>query len=340
MAITIKGRVKVSDNTNSGVNYHHIRVQVYATDSKKDYEFLEETYVKNGACYSITIPKNAWNKMLKKYRRKPLLFVLAEYWNVNKLNQHKGFWIPLYQSKPERITQNLMTINPRITVCSEKYSTQFLPSKHGWKFGNAFDNDLFQGKLTVGKGLCGGMVFSALDRYNGNKIPDGQMIAPKKSDSLFKHLYHRQIASFNKGNVISQVTEWIEKADESGKNQEQGVGYLTSKEMKTVKQKIRAGKAVPIVLVRQQGGIKPFKATDAHQVLIYKYVSEPALNRTRLWIYDPDNEEDDEVVLTVYEGWPRNRIRILHSDQFRLRERGFFINKAYEKAGETVLNNK
>lgn len=67
----------------------------------------------------------------------------------------------------------------------------FLPNKHGFHFSN---NDIHWsfGPFT-GAGLCGGMVYGALDYFlSGMHIPINQT-APQEGDILHQYLYDRQV---------------------------------------------------------------------------------------------------------------------------------------------------
>lgn len=331
MAFTIKGKIRITDRTNSGVDFRNLRVRAYDYDPNSDNDFMGMDTVANGGTFSIHVDKTKWDKAFKKNRRKPDVFIIVEYYGKGKTPKANGYWVSLYRSRIYRNHATDLVINPKITIRSETHSTCFSPSQHGWNFVNSFDKKYFFNQITVGLGFCGGMVFSAFDRYNKNQAIPAQKTPPKDGERLFKHLYNRQLTSFNSGGVIARVLNWINKADEAHAHRGHSVGYLTKKEMKKIKEQVKAGKPVPIVLVRHEGITNTFKAGDSHQVLVYKYTEESTLNRVRFWVYDPNYPNRDDIVLTIYKGYAENRIRIIHSAQSTLRERGFFINNAYNK---------
>lgn len=282
MAIIIKGKVRITDKTGSGISYNRIRVLAYDQDPKSDDDFMGSDEISNNGNYYIKVEKEKWDKAFKSNRRKPDVYIIVQYLGAG--NKGKSRWVKLYRSNQRTNASGTVVINPKITVRSEKVSTCFLPSKHGWNFGNSYDKAIkFIGiKLgTVGAGFCGGMVFSAFDYYNKNEAIPERTDIPKEGDSLFKHLYNRQLTSFDSGKVIVKVISWINKADKAHKHRGHSVGYLTKQQMHRIRKEIDVGKCVPIVLVRNEGLTKTLKASDSHQVLVYKYIYESTLNRTR-----------------------------------------------------------
>lgn len=83
--------------------------------------------------------------------------------------------------------------------------TSFDPTRHGFKFVNEFKN-LFISEINwVTSGLCGGMVYSALDYFNaGARIPQ-QNYMPAEGMPLQSYLYNRQVNS-----LIPNVDKWVE----------------------------------------------------------------------------------------------------------------------------------
>ena len=54
-------------------------------------------------------------------------------------------------------------------IFAEDRMTRFDPAKHGFNFVNRFTNDFIREFDVRTSGLCGGMVYSALDYYIANK---------------------------------------------------------------------------------------------------------------------------------------------------------------------------
>ena len=83
--------------------------------------------------------------------------------------------------------------------------TSFDPTRHGFKFGNSFINNFISAFNVRTRGLCGGMVYSALDYFNaGMEIPQ-QSYAPAEGSPLREYLYKRQVDS-----VTRNLDKWVE----------------------------------------------------------------------------------------------------------------------------------
>ena len=84
-------------------------------------------------------------------------------------------------------------------------STSFDPTRHGFNFRNSFINVFVSAFNWTTRGLCGGMVYSALDYFNaGMEIPQ-QSYAPAEGSPLRAYLYNRQVQS-----VTSNLDKWLE----------------------------------------------------------------------------------------------------------------------------------
>jgi hypothetical protein len=83
--------------------------------------------------------------------------------------------------------------------------TSFTPTAHGFNFINEFKN-LFISELnwTTG-GLCGGMVYAALDYFHARTPVPSQDYMPAEGTPFQSYLYNRQVDSIN-----SNVDKWAE----------------------------------------------------------------------------------------------------------------------------------
>lgn len=204
-------------------------------------------------------------------------------------------------------------------------ATPFKPSVHGWPFVNSFQ---FAFKLPglsipVGStfGFCGGMVFSALDRfYTRTPIPRG-LARPGQGESLYEELLRRQWESF-RGGVPAKAYGWQTRRDED-RGRSRGIGYLTSREWPALKAGIDSGRPTPLCLVRVSGYVG--NVTKNHQVLAYGYDFDEASGGLTVSIYDPNHPEHaDDVRLTLRLGQPGNRID-LRQNTSDDSVRGFFV---------------
>jgi hypothetical protein len=83
--------------------------------------------------------------------------------------------------------------------------TAFVPDADGLKFWNPFKNILIPGLDITTGGLCGGMVYTALDYYWANKAVPLQDYPPTLGTSLRTHLRSRQETS-----IWNNVDKWAE----------------------------------------------------------------------------------------------------------------------------------
>ena len=91
---------------------------------------------------------------------------------------------------------------------ASKLVNGFRPSEQGFHFENTFEEGApvltlsvpVFGEIPVGNaggGLCGGMVFAALDFYRQGILPPPDAAAPKPGTPLFEYLAQRLLDSFN-----------------------------------------------------------------------------------------------------------------------------------------------
>src|SRR3954468_22622996 len=87
----------------------------------------------------------------------------------------------------------------------------FAPSRNGFHFANRWPSGpalVWQlGLVHVGigdaaRGLCGGMVFAARDRFERGETPPEDASAPAAGSALFREIVDRQIDSFDRLVVV------------------------------------------------------------------------------------------------------------------------------------------
>jgi hypothetical protein len=137
-------------------------------------------------------------------------------------------------------------------------------------------------------GLCGGMVFAAMDYWNADQAPPEMTEAPKDSaDPLFQYVRQRLIDSFD---FAGQGHRWIAYSSPhypDGDAIVENVGmlgraYTTYRlEWPRIRDDLADGRLSPIGLVQT----KKFGIDQNHQVLAYAY--EQSGQEVTLWIYDP-----------------------------------------------------
>ena len=178
--------------------------------------------------------------------------------------------------------------------------TRFDPVTHGFRFANTFKNDLGGGGRS--DGLCGGMMYAALDYFlAGRRIP-GIDYRPAIGTTLQTYLYDRQATqiAFNLDRFADTILGVGPLADKKGYF-ERGIKEGTLREIRT---QIDAG--TPVVLALQN-------ADDAlgHSVLAIGY----DMGRYRGDL----GEHKDDVSIFVYDPNHPGETRILTPNAAALR---------------------
>jgi hypothetical protein len=171
----------------------------------------------------------------------------------------------------------------------------FLPSRHGFRFRNSWPASTIEvrvGPMSVpignaDRGLCGGMVFAARDRFDRGETPPAQELPPRPDEPLFDEIVDRQLASFRLLNVPFRF--WVAAlSDQSSRDR------VTALEAwPAIKAEIDAGHPAMVGLVREPGW-NPFSRGLGHQVVAYRY--EESASKVSIWVYDPNEPLDDDVV--------------------------------------------
>src|SRR5262245_19138267 len=102
--------------------------------------------------------------------------------------------------------------------------TSFVPSKHGWPFANSWPNDWITTKtevfqlpvpvpIQVGFGLCGGMCWSALDRFHDRLSIPRNLGHPSTSSPLVAYIAQRQTDSVLGTSMWAKVLDWQRRPD-------------------------------------------------------------------------------------------------------------------------------
>lgn len=182
--------------------------------------------------------------------------------------------------------------------------TGFLPSKHGFPFPNCFpagapvlDLPGPLGRLAryPGGGVCGGMVFVALDHYlHGVPVP------AEPTDALFRHLWRRLLGSWNFPFGVLRYYDWQRRPLESrfvgGVRVRVGTTALTAAEWPKMRALLDAGMPAPLGVV-QATGYDPRQMPRHHQVLATGY--DATDDGVSLHVYDPNWPGDDALTLTL-----------------------------------------
>jgi hypothetical protein len=205
--------------------------------------------------------------------------------------------------------------------------TGFIPSRDGFHFDNSFDpvhTITIQtpfGELGVGdasKGLCGGMVYSALDYFNARiGIPPDQ--TPPSDGPLFNYLVERLIISF--GIPTLGFMKYVELMNPNFPNF-QPIGKkvplipisrawcMVRQEWPAIKKNLDAGHACPLGLV-EVISTDVTRLGENHQVLACGY--DLVDDNLTVFIYDPNFSDDDTVTLKLNISDPNQAVNVTYS---------------------------
>ena len=173
----------------------------------------------------------------------------------------------------------------------------FLPSRHGFRFPNRWPHGAAMvkvGRLRIpigdtGRGLCGGMVFAARDRFERgeDRSPDAE--PPARGTPLFEEIVERQLASFFFLSVPFRF--WRSAAGSERRRQRETADVAWP----AIRAEIDAGRPAMIGLIRLATW-NPL-APLGHQVVGFRY-EERAAGIT-IGVYDPNHPGDDDVEILV-----------------------------------------
>lgn len=206
--------------------------------------------------------------------------------------------------------------------------TAFRAAAHGFAFPNAFPvgKPVFRVRTPVGvipigdasKGLCGGMVFAALDHHRaGRPLP-----ADPDTPGLHEYLARRLWCSFHLPWGVARIYQWMGRPDAARTHPKSTVPFLTTqKEWPKIRAELDAGRPAPLVLIKTDSR-SPFDLGHNHQVLATGYEADG--DAVRVTLYEPNYPGEAPVELRFrtddYDGK-----RVHHSAEGES-VRGFFLN--------------
>lgn len=170
-------------------------------------------------------------------------------------------------------------------------STDFDPSRHGFRFANTFNNDFIREFDVRTGGLCGGMVYTALDYYLEREPIPAQDYRPPTNSVLHDYIYDRQVHS-----ITDNLDKWIEigfnpfgaRSSEFFRWGLQGFGGGRLQELRAL---IDRGVPAPLGLYNYGGE----DSRGDHQVLAigydlgrYKGDLKGPMGDLKIYVYDPN----------------------------------------------------
>jgi len=181
---------------------------------------------------------------------------------------------------------------------SQERHTNFDPSIHGFNFVNTFKNDMIKEFDIRTGGLCGGMVYAALDYYKANQTIPQQEHRPAVHTTLHDYIYSRQVNS-----LTENLDKWAELGvnplgARNGEFFNWGLQAFNGGRIEELKASLNRGQPVPLGLWHADG----YTGGD-HQVLAigYKmgrYKGDLKNNKEdfEIYIYDPNYPNETQTL--------------------------------------------
>lgn len=177
-----------------------------------------------------------------------------------------------------------------LPAMAERRMTGFDPAQHGFSFTNDFKNDFIREFDVRTGGLCGGMVYSALDYYNAKMPISRQTHRPAVNTRLHDYIYDRQVNS-----LVDNGDKWAELnfnpfGARNGEFFNWGLQGFNGGRLQELRAKIDRGQPVPLGLWHYSG-----ERGGDHQVLAIgydtgRYRGDLGQHREdlRIHVYDPN----------------------------------------------------
>jgi hypothetical protein len=216
-------------------------------------------------------------------------------------------------------------------------SERFLPSRQGFSFTNSWPSEPAVvlatpfGKINIGNaaaGLCGGMVFAALDYWHVGAPPPARQ--PTPDDPLYGYLVRRLIDSWHVPAGVAQYYQWMNLPDgDSGFDvlghhvvNERGLAWRTiEQQWPQITTDLAHGIPAALGLVTVASSA-PASLGMNHQVLAYDYQASAAEVTVR--VYDPNSGQRDDIYIRFSPGNPAKPTAFEHNISISHPVRGFF----------------
>ncbi|MDJ0522599.1 MAG: hypothetical protein QNJ90_11080 [Planctomycetota bacterium] len=211
---------------------------------------------------------------------------------------------------------------------AETRRSRFNPSTHGFNFINDFNNDFVAALDIRTGGLCGGMVYTALDYFSaGMRIPR-QDYRPANRTTLQSYIYNRQVKS-----IVPNVPKWANMGlNPNGKRNAQLFRRAATSEFNLLKAKIDAGTPVPL-------GVHGIDGVT-HQIMAVGYKRGRAPNDVQVYVYDPNHKNK---IITMRSQPGRNYFYYVGymngDDRRKYMWRTFFTDTAYRPVRPPALRD-
>jgi hypothetical protein len=213
----------------------------------------------------------------------------------------------------------------------------FLPSQDGFAFTNAWPSEPAVvlptpfGDINIGNaaaGLCGGMVFAALDYWHaGIRAPAAR---PAQGDALYGYLVQRLVDSWHVPAGVAQYYQWMNLPDGDTGFDALGQRVVTDRGLawrtiQTQWPQITADldRGTPAALgVVTVASASPADLGRNHQVLAYGH--DASASQVTVRVYDPNSGPNDGIHIRFDPRAPASPTTFTHNLAIGLPIRGFF----------------
>jgi hypothetical protein len=229
--------------------------------------------------------------------------------------------------------------------------SDFLPSRDGFAFTNSWPSAPAVsvrtpfGSIGIGDaaaGLCGGMVFAALDYWHARIQPPAAR--PEPGSPLHKYVVRRLIASWNIPAGVARYYQWMNLPDGDRRVMADGRYLFTQRgvsrrtaavQWPRLKASLDAG--IPAVLgVVTVASANPAQLRHNHQVLAFGYTlsgvsgsgvsgSGVSGSEVTVRVYDPNSGPDDNVCIRFGTAPGARATAFAHNLNLGWPVRGFFL---------------
>ena len=199
----------------------------------------------------------------------------------------------------------------------------FLPSQNGFGFANAWPESpaltlrLPFGRVSIGDssaGLCGGMVFAALDYWHARSAPPSAL--PDPGSGLHRYVVRRLIASWHVPDGVARYYRWMLLPDREVSRR------TVTTHWPRVKASLDDGIPAPLGLVTVASA-NPALMRHNHQALAYGY--ERSGTHVILRVYDPNSGPADGVGIRFDTSPAAHASGCTHNLNLGWPVRGFFL---------------
>lgn len=193
----------------------------------------------------------------------------------------------------------LLFLLAALPAAAERRMTGFDPREHGFAFVNDFQNDFIREFDVRTGGLCGGMVYTALDYFHADMPITSQTYRPAVNTRLHDYIYDRQVHS-----IADNADKWAELGFNplgvrNGEFFNWGLQGFGGGRLQELRAKIDRGEPVPLGLWHYEG-----ERGGDHQVLAIGYDTGryrgdlgQFKEDLRIIVYDPNHPGQEKVLV-------------------------------------------